>query len=290
MKRLLYRLLIIAIVSLLAGIACSFSVPEILKAPQIAQVTYHVGIDASYPPFEYIDAESNQIVGFDIDLMNTIAERAGFKVEYENLAWGDLVDSMDNCGRDIYISAMPVLQVSEGENACYAVYRVSLYGNEFLYSYCQWEENPISFSQAYFHSGAVVLVRADNTDILSYEDLDGKMIIAQIGTVSHELIYDMWGMSIDVLLFEEMDWIIQALIDEKADAAITDLVTALNYMRENQGLLKIAGEPLTDTPFVIAVCDTSSDQLLLNKINTALDELLTDGTIDDLQEKWLNIP
>jgi len=281
MKRLLYRLLIIVIVSLLAGIACSFGTPE------SAQVTYHVVTNASYPPFGYIDAESNQIVGFDIDLMNAIAERAGFKVEYENLAWGDLVESMASCDSDIYISAMPVLRVAEGKNTCYNVYRVRPGSTEFLRRFCQWEENPISFTNAYFHSGLVVLVRADNTDILGYEDLEGKKVSVQIGTIGHDLTQDVGA---DAILFEEMDWVIQLLIDEQADAAITDFVTALNYMRENQGLLKIAGELITDTPYVIAVCDAASDQLLLDKINAALDELLSDGTIDALQEKWLKTP
>ena len=79
-------------------------------------ITLHVVTDASLPPFEFIDPQTNEILGFDIDLMNAIAERAGFEVVYENLPWSKLVESMSTCQEDIYISAMPVRQMPEGKS------------------------------------------------------------------------------------------------------------------------------------------------------------------------------
>ena len=56
-----------------------------------------VAMDATWPPFEYVDETTKQIVGFDVDLFTAIAEKAGLDVEFVNVSWDPLLAGMAEC-------------------------------------------------------------------------------------------------------------------------------------------------------------------------------------------------
>ena len=59
-----------------------------------AQKTYINGIDPNYPPFAYIDEKTGQPAGFDVESMNWIAKKMGFKVEHKPMAWDGIIPSL----------------------------------------------------------------------------------------------------------------------------------------------------------------------------------------------------
>ena len=67
-----------------------------------------VGTDAAFPPFEMVDEQTKEIVGFDIDLMNAIAEKAGLDIQFQNVAWDPLLAGMADCQYDMAISGMTI--------------------------------------------------------------------------------------------------------------------------------------------------------------------------------------
>ncbi|UCC75846.1 MAG: transporter substrate-binding domain-containing protein, partial [Anaerolineales bacterium] len=95
-----------------------------------------VATDATWPPFEYVDETTKELVGFDIDLMNAIAEAADFEVEYLNIAWDPLLAGMATGEYDAAISAMTITE----ERAK------------------QWH-----FSDPYWSAGQLIAVRIDET-------------------------------------------------------------------------------------------------------------------------------
>jgi ABC-type amino acid transport substrate-binding protein len=66
-----------------------------------------IATDATWPPFEYVD-ESNNIVGFDIDLMNAIAQKEGLNVEYINVGFDPLLAGMAVGTYDAAISSITI--------------------------------------------------------------------------------------------------------------------------------------------------------------------------------------
>ena len=66
-----------------------------------------VGVSADYPPFEYYD-ENNNLQGFDIELMNLVGKKCGYKIEYVNMDFGDLISSVINGKTDCAISSVAV--------------------------------------------------------------------------------------------------------------------------------------------------------------------------------------
>ncbi len=67
-----------------------------------------VGTTADFPPFESINPETNEIVGFDVDLMNAIAKEIGASVEYINVPWREIFIDLDNDRYDAIISAVTI--------------------------------------------------------------------------------------------------------------------------------------------------------------------------------------
>ena len=283
MKRGLYRLLIVIFVILSMGGACQS------EKPVSDEDSYRVLMTASAPPFSFLNKEGN-ITGFDIDLMNAIAEKSGFNFTYENIEGLNLFKDMENCQQNtIYLSAISPVTFGEKTQCFYSYYYYfSSYNVGELVSQgerCTTTQVPVYFSDPYFTSGSVVVVRTDNNDISSYEDLAGKKVAVSVMTIDHRSppYSDM-----DILLLEE-DTALQALFDKKVDALITELVTAISYVNQFDEPMKIVGKPFTsDRPFAIGVCDRQGDNKLINAINIALKELRADGKLDELEAKWLS--
>jgi len=113
--------------------------------PSCGQETLKVRIatDATWPPFEYVDEQTMEIVGFDIDLIKAIADEAGLDIEIINVSWDPLLAGMAQCQYDAAISAMTITDE---------------------------RKEVMLFSNPYFEAGQLVTVRFGNTDIASKED------------------------------------------------------------------------------------------------------------------------
>ena len=99
MKKIFWSVLIVLAVFSLVLPGC---------AAKESKVT--VATDATWPPFEYVDEQTKEIEGFDIDLMTAIAEKAGLEIEFVNVAWDPLLAGIAQCQYDAAISAMTITE------------------------------------------------------------------------------------------------------------------------------------------------------------------------------------
>jgi len=247
MKRTLLFVLVAVLALSLVAVACS-SKPAANKI--------RVATDATWPPFENVDDQSKQIVGFDIDLMNAIAEKEGLEVEYVNVAWDSLLAGTAQCQYDAAISAMTITEE---------------------------RKKNFSFTEPYFAAGQVVTVAADNEDIKSKDDLAGKVVGVQLGTTGDIEAQKIEGAT--VKNYDDVGLAFQDLLNGQIDAVIADNPLALGYVGENPDKLKTVGEVFTDEYYGIAVCKTNTD--LLAKLNDGLAKVKAEGLIDELTDKWL---
>jgi polar amino acid transport system substrate-binding protein len=215
-----------------------------------------VATDATWPPFESVDEQTKEIVGFDIDLMNAIAKAGGFEVEYVNVPWDSLLAGMAQCQYDASISAMTITEE---------------------------RKQSFSFSDPYFAAGQVVTVRIDNTDITGKDSLVGKKVGAQNGTTGDIEIQNMSG--VERVPYDDIALAFLDLMNGQTDAVVADNPLALGFVGQNADKLKTVGDVFTDEYYGIAVCKTNTD--LLTKINKGLAAVKADGTIDQLVQKWI---
>lgn len=217
-----------------------------------------IGIDPSYPPFESYD-ERGQLVGFDVDLANDLAGRLGAQPSFVAIDIGGIIDALIAKKIDVIISS--------------------------LLPYPEYTKQ-VSYSQAYFNAGQVLVVREGTTDIDGLEDLKGKVVALESGS-GGDLEMSKRAKSIERLTIRPEMTAQQALTsvrEGRADAAVVDAISALEYQR-SQGGLSVVGDPLTDEPFVIAV--RRKDQALLKEIERILTDLRDEGGLELLREKWL---
>jgi polar amino acid transport system substrate-binding protein len=246
MKRSISILFVLVVIAGLALSACGGSTQKV-----------RVATDATWPPFESIDEQSKEIVGFDIDLMNAIAKAGGFEVEYANVPWEPLLAGMAQCTYDASISAMTITEE---------------------------RKQSFSFSDPYFAAGQIVSVRIDDMEITGKDSLSGKRVGVQTGTTGDIEVQKMTNVARTP--YDDIALAFQDLMNGQVDAVVADNPLALGYVGQNADKLKVVGEAFTDEYYGIAVCNTNAD--LLNKINKGLAKVKADGVIEELTTKWIS--
>ena len=219
-----------------------------------------IGTDAAYPPFESVDPASNQIVGFDVDLMNEIAKLINIKPEFKNAAFDTIFVALNNKEFDAVMSATTITEE---------------------------RKQVVDFSDPYIDVGQLVVVGADNTAIKGYQDLaNGVAVGVQTGTTGEEAVRSEAKVPEDKLRrYQTIDLAFADLVNGSIDAVVADSPTVGNYISQPQfsGKLKLAGEPFTTESYGIAV--NKDDKELLNAINAALKQIKAGDTIQQLKEK-----
>ncbi|WP_078551499.1 glutamine ABC transporter substrate-binding protein [Bacillus alkalicellulosilyticus] len=218
---------------------------------------YTVATDTNYVPFEFLDQDSGELIGFDIDLINALAEEAGINIEIETLEFSGIVAGMGSGRFDIGIAGMTITE--------------------------ERKEN-IDFSQPYYDAGLVVAVHVDNEDIQSVDDLAGKTVTTRVGSTSETYIIENTEAIPEA--FPQITEAYQNVIAGRADATIYDVPNVQYYAStEGGGQLKIVGDTLTGEQYGIAFPKGSP---LRDVIDDALTTLKENGTYADIYEKWFN--
>jgi polar amino acid transport system substrate-binding protein len=216
--------------------------------------TYIVGTEAQFPPFEIVDSQGN-VVGFDVDLMNAIAEDQGFKVEYMDQDFAGLIPALQTGNIDIIASGMTITEEREKE---------------------------VDFSAPYITAGLAIAVTADNENIKSVDDLKGKTVAVQTGSTGYMKAEELKeaGVIAEIKDFPHVNEAIEEMKIGGADAMINDLPVTNAFIAAQPGVIKIVGEPLTSESYGFAV--RSGNTELLNKINTGLENVKASGKYDEL--------
>lgn len=216
---------------------------------------YTVATDNAYAPFEYIDEESGELVGFDVDLIKALAKEAGIEIEIEQLEFDGIVAGIGSGKFDIGIAGMTITE--------------------------EREEN-IDFTQPYYEAGLILAVTKDNDEIESIDDVDGKKIATRVGSTSENYLKE--NTEANPEAFPEIVEAYQVVMQGKVDAVLYDLPNVLYYSnKETGGELKTVGDRLTGEDYGIAFPKGSE---LRDDIDEALTTLKENGTYDDIFEKW----
>lgn len=219
-----------------------------------------VATDNGFVPFEFIDEKSGDLVGFDIDLIQAIGERAGLELRLQTMEFDGLVAGIQSARYDIGIAGITITEA---------------------------RKQHIDFSDAYYDAGLILAVRSDNATITSAADLAGRKVGTRSGTTSERYLKDHHA-DAEIVSFPG---IIEAYMDLQAgrvDAVLYDLPNVLYYANQDKATdLKAVGEVLQGEQYGIAFPKGSP---LRGRVNEALAALRADGTYDRLHTKWFGVP
>ncbi|MDD5823925.1 MAG: basic amino acid ABC transporter substrate-binding protein [Firmicutes bacterium] len=217
--------------------------------------------EATFPPFDTIDDDGN-IAGFDMDLMNAIAEDQGFEVEYKDIGFDSLIPALEADEADIIAAGMNSLDPER--------------------------QAKVDFSTPYFDSQLVLVVAESNTTINSIDDLTSDMKVAgQIGTTgadeANALAED--GKIAKAVILDKVSDAMLQLQNGDIDAIILDKPVTESYIAKQPGIAKIVGSPIGELE-AYAFAVQKGNEELLEKINTGLQNIIDNGTYDELVAKW----
>ncbi len=254
MKKICAALLLIAAVT----VSCSKDNAGTQAPGEEGKKKLIIASDCTWPPMEMID-ENKNIVGYDIDLINMVAQKGGFEVEIRNTAWDGIFAGLANGEYDAVISSVTITDK---------------------------RKQSMDFSVPYINAGQIIIVQSSTNGVESLNDLDGKTVGAQIGTTGAIEIdkYD----GITKKTYDEIGLAVEDLANGNIDAVVCDTPVAANYVLQTEkykGKLKITGEPFTDEYYGIAVKKGNTE--ILDMINAGLKQVIAEEKNKELEKKWL---
>jgi len=250
-------------IGLIAGMSsCQKKQEEPQQAAQEAQEavvkTIVVATDATWPPMEMVDKDKN-IVGFDIDFLNAVAQEAGFKVEFKNTAWDGIFGGLDLGNYDAVISSVTIT-------------------DERKQNY--------DFSLPYINAGQVLTVPKDLEGVTSLADMAGKAVGAQIGTTGAMEVKKVQG--VDAKNYDEIGLAFEDMAAGRIQGVVCDTPVAADYAlqrEEYKDKFMIVGEPFTEESYGVVV--KKGNQELLDLLNKGIQAVQAKGIDKELQDKWL---
>ena len=230
-----------------------------IGAPAFAQTrTLVVGSSATYPPFAY-ENPSKQIVGFDVDIITAIAQRAGLKIKVINTPWTGIFASLNNGDIDLIVSGVTI-------------------NDKRRQSY--------SFTAPYFEARQLIAVPAAS-QVRSLKDLTGKKVGVVVGSAGDDIASTTFGKtSGNIRRFESTPVMIQELAAAGLDAAIGDNGVIAYRVQEQKKLKTVDDATFPKEYFGIVV--KQGNKTLLDKLNAGLAAVKSDGTYATLYRKWFN--
>ncbi len=245
---------IIALVLALATVCCFFTAcgGDANKTNETKTLT--MATNATFPPYEFYEGE--QIVGIDAEIAAKIAEKLGMELKIQDTEFGSIIAGVQTGKYDIGMAGMTVTE-------------------ERL--------KTVNFSTTYA-TGVQAIIVPEGSAIKSVDDLEGKKIGVQQDTTGHIYASDDYGDEF-VTPFNKGTDAVAALVSGKVDCVIIDNEPAKSYVASNDGLVILDTEYVTED---YAICVAKENEELLANINTALEELIADGTVKSIVDKYIS--
>ena len=247
MKKLLAAVL--ALTMLLALAACGSGNSDTNTASGSAgKTTVTVATSPDFPPFESLDG--SEVVGIEVDILQAITGKLGLEMQLEQMDFESVIPSVQAGKFDIGMSGITI--TADRQKNC-------------------------DFTQPYFLASQAIVVTPDS-DITCKANLEGKTVSVQTGTTAEE--YCMEN-GYEVLAFAANNDAAAALTSGKAAAWVVDNEVGV-ALAAQQGLV-VLDEAMTSEPYAFAF---AKDSALTAQFDEALGELLADGTVAAIFEKY----
>lgn len=213
-----------------------------------------VGVDANFRPFEFKN-EKGEFTGFDVQLWDAIAKDLKLDYKWQTMDFNGIIPALQSKSIDAAIAGITIKSS---------------------------REQVVDFSYPYYDAGLVILVRADNNEVKTLEDLKGKKIATKLATTSVDFLKSE-GFT-DLKLLPNTDNLFMELITGGVDAVFFDSPPLMYYSQNmGKGKVKVVGPLYQGQSYGIAFPQGSD---LREKVTITILKFMEDGTYDKLYQKW----
>ncbi|MDR2070458.1 MAG: amino acid ABC transporter substrate-binding protein [Treponema sp.] len=217
-----------------------------------------LGLDDSFPPMGFRN-ESNEIVGYDVDLAREVASRMGIALALQHIDWNAKEQELNTGEIDCIWNGFTI---TEDRKAA------------------------LTFTKPYLKNAQVIVVKAD-APYARLHDLAGKTAGLQAGSSAVEALNEAAALKAGLKEVVEYKENLTALMDLEVggvDAVIMDMVVAHDNINRSGKAFRILEETLAPEEFGIGF--RKGDLALANKVWETLEVMAKDGTVSRLTEKW----
>lgn len=259
MKKKIIPLVAMLCMGLLAFVGCGGGGGDTASEDPLADGVLKVALEDTYLPYEFRDEQDN-LVGFDIDFSNALAQELGVEVEFVSTSFDGIFNGLNAKQYDAVISATSITpERLEG----------------------------FSMSEPYVTNGIVIVSRKDATPVKTFEELDGKSVAVQLATTSDEAAESLKassGKNVDIKKYDGMLDAFTALKAKQVDNVMTDIGVAQYYVDQDPDVYTVTSEVLTNEP--IGITARKADTEFIQKLNETLKKLQDNGKMKEISEKW----
>lgn len=224
----------------------------------------NVGIERDHPPMEFVDPKTGELLGFDVDLINAVAEELGVKLAYVHSRFEGLTPNLQSKRIDLIISGM---------------YDTPARRDNFDFI-------------DYLSAGAVFYTLDKNTDIQEPLDLCGKVVTANRGT-SYPGSVEKWSAencipagreAIEVITDTDMASEFLYLNQGRAQGSVQGTEAIPTVLASKEGPFRTVGGSFTDVK--IGIGFRKDDPELRDAVFAALEKVFASGKYSELVAKW----
>ncbi|PWD66844.1 arginine ABC transporter substrate-binding protein [Pectobacterium parmentieri] len=219
--------------------------------------TIRFATEASYPPFEFVDA-NNQIQGFDIDLANALCKEMQANCTFSNQAFDSLIPGLKFRRFEAVIAGMDITPERQQQ---------------------------VSFSQPYYDNAALFIAQKEK--VADVAALTGKRVGVQNGTTHQKYLMEKHS-DIKTVPYDSYQNAVLDLKNGRLDAVFGDTAVVNEWLKQNDTLASV-GESVTDKGYFgigLGIAVRQNNDELLKKFNDALNKIKQDGTYETIYKKW----
>ena len=210
--------------------------------------------NAAFPPYE-MTTDSGEFEGIDIETAQAIADKLGLELQIDDRDFDAALLAVQQGKADMVMAGVTVTDE---------------------------RQNVMGFTDSYATGIQSIIVKEDS-DIASVDDLAGKKIGTQRGTTGYLYCSDDFGDE-NVVAYDNGLTAVQMLNNGQVDCVVIDNAPAKEFIAANPGL-KLLDTAYVEESYAIGVGKGNTE--LKDAINTALEELKADGTLQTIVDKYI---
>jgi len=228
-----------------------------------------IGTDATWPPYQFRDNVTNEIVGFEVDLAKACADRLNLTIEWHDVSFDTIVLSVQNGQYDMGVSG-------------FSITPVRLPQVSFTIPHSTTEGQVIMLQS--------IMTAKNITTLSSLADFEAKGITVgvQSGNVEED---ELRAAGVDIRIWSDSASPFLDMVsgNPSVQAVYAETPITTNWINQFAAEGKTVRVVYTHPYYPVAFLAAKGSTTLLDKMNAALTQLIYDGTVDQLKTKW-NIP
>lgn len=257
-KRIIGLLMAFTLANCIALTGCGAS--KSTDADHLSQIKENgkliIAMEGQWSPWTYHD-ETGELVGYDTEVGKAIAQKLGVEAEFVEGEWDGLFAGLDGGRYDMIINGVEITDE---------------------------REEKYDFTTPYAYIKTALVVKDDNTEITSFEDLNGKQTSNSLGS-TYAALAEEYGAEVQNV--DTLSETIDMIISGRVDATLNAEDSFYDYLKEHPDApIKIVALTSDSSKVSIPLVKGESNAALIAEVNKALAELSEDGTLAEISNKY----